>query len=418
MDHIVRKLTRMAYDVQELRIATGLRVVAQFNDRFHKLKPTDTETVLATDEQAAVDRERDKLLKLITQSYERVTDGVAATARRKFYKFDDILTNETELWFVENYLDILRQEESAFQRLAKALKTFAFYNEFLTHVRGIGPAMAGVIISEFDPYRGKYPSSFWKYAGLDVVEVKDKETGVIKYEGRSRREAHLVQVNYTDKNGSPATRRGISYNPWLKSKLLAVLGPSFLRAGNERYTKVYADYKARMLQRPDLQDNVAIKAISHKRALRYMVKMFIIDLHMAWRAHEGLPVSVPYHEAKLGLTHGRDPVVEAIINKPRVFGTRDDLLSTMGIRRVEDSDLAVLDEDEPVTAPPMPKRRAKKAVPALLLPKEAQAALPLEEAPPKKTRARKAVAAKVLQDGLKDAHAGANTRPVRNRKGK
>jgi hypothetical protein len=306
-------MVRVAYDVQEQRIATGLRVVAQFTSRFENLKSTDP-----NEDPDAVDREREKMLKLITQSYARVTDGIAATARKKLYKFDDILTDETELFFVENYLDMLEQEKKAFDRLAKALKKFSFYDEYLSNVRGIGPAMAGVLISELDPYKAKYPSSFWKYAGLDVVHVVDKETKQERDEGRSRREAHLVQIEYTDKDGETKTRRGISYNPWLKSKLLAVLAPSFLRAGNERYVTVYQDYKTRMLNRPDLQGNVAIKAISHKRALRYMIKIFLIDLHMAWRAHEGLQVSVPYHEAKLGLTHGRDPSVEEILAKREV----------------------------------------------------------------------------------------------------
>lgn len=354
MDHIVRKLTRMAYDVQELRIATGLRVVAQFNSRFSALKSADE-----SDPDAA-DRERDKLLKMIVQSYERVTDGVVATARKKFYKFDSILTNETELWFVENYLDILKQEEGAFQRLAKALKTFPFYTEYLSDVRGIGPAMAGVIISELDPYKAKYPSSFWKYAGLDVVQVKDKESGDIRYEGRSRREAHLVEVPYIDKHGDPAVRRGISYNPWLKSKLLAVLGPSFLRAGNERYVRIYQDYKHRQMNRPELQDNVAIKAISHKRALRYMVKHFLIDLHMAWRAHEGLQVSVPYHEAKLGLTHGRDPSVEEMM-KQRGIAAQTAVDDTVAAGPVTS---AAPDEN------PTPAPKAKKAAKATKVKKE------------------------------------------------
>jgi hypothetical protein len=375
MDILIRKLTRMAYDVQELRIATGLRIVAQFNSRFKNLRTADES------DKDAVDRERDKLLKMIVESYERVTDGVAATARKKLYKFDDILTNETEIWFVENYLDILQQEEAAFTRLAKSLKTFPFYTEYLEKVRGIGPAMAGVIISELDPHKAKYPSSFWKFCGLDVVAVNDKETGEVRYEGRSRREAHLVQVEYIDKHGNKAVRRGISYNPWLKSKLLAVLGPSFLRAGNQHYVKIYQDYKTRMLNRPELQGNVAIKAISHKRALRYMVKMFLIDLHMAWRAHEGLEVSVPYHEAKLGLTHGRDPSVEAMVNKTVA------------------APAASVPEPMPVveaSAVPAKKTRKKKAAPPpevspaeALAVDERQHELPLEAAPEPKKRGRK-----------------------------
>jgi hypothetical protein len=42
-------------------------------------------------------------------------------------------------------------------------------------------------------------------------------------------------------------------------------------------------------------------------ALRYMIKIFLIDLYNNWRRLEGLPVAPPYSEAKLGMVpHGED----------------------------------------------------------------------------------------------------------------
>ena len=76
--------------------------------------------------------------------------------------------------------------------------------------------MAGVIIAYLDPKRARHVSSFWKYAGLDV----DKGSG------RSRREEHLVERDYIDRNGDAKTRLGVTYNPFLKTKLMGVLGPS------------------------------------------------------------------------------------------------------------------------------------------------------------------------------------------------
>jgi len=40
-----------------------------------------------------------------------------------------------------------------------------------------------------------------------------------------------------------------------------------------------------------------------RAAKRYMVKMFIKDLYVAWREIEGLPVRVPYQEEYLGHKH-------------------------------------------------------------------------------------------------------------------
>ena len=38
-------------------------------------------------------------------------------------------------------------------------------------------------------------------------------------------------------------------------------------------------------------------------AVRYMVKRFLVDLYVAWRKLEGLPVASEYSEGKLGIKH-------------------------------------------------------------------------------------------------------------------
>ena len=38
-------------------------------------------------------------------------------------------------------------------------------------------------------------------------------------------------------------------------------------------------------------------------ANRYIVKLFLVDLHREWRTIAGLPVSIPYSEGKLGMKH-------------------------------------------------------------------------------------------------------------------
>ncbi len=50
------------------------------------------------------------------------------------------------------------------------------------------------------------------------------------------------------------------------------------------------------------------KTPGHRKnmAIRYMVKMFLKDLWVAWRTLEGLPVTPDYAEAKLGLKHGEE----------------------------------------------------------------------------------------------------------------
>ena len=36
---------------------------------------------------------------------------------------------------------------------------------------------------------------------------------------------------------------------------------------------------------------------------KLFIKLFLIDLHREWRTLEGLSVSVPYSEGKLGMKH-------------------------------------------------------------------------------------------------------------------
>ncbi len=170
--------------------------------------------------------------------------------------------------------------------------------------------MAGVIISEIDISKAKYPSSLWAYAGLDVGSDG---------QGRSRRKEHLVDRTYINKAGNEATRVGITFNPFLKTKLMGVLASSFLRVKDSPYADIYRAYKHRLENHPKYgiandaarvaevkekdDHKYAPKGHRHNMALRYMVKRFLVDLYNNWRRLEGLPVAPEYSEGKLGMKH-------------------------------------------------------------------------------------------------------------------
>jgi hypothetical protein len=281
---IIRTYVRSTYDIQKLRIATGNRIVSNFRVKLG----------IAPSKKEDDEKEAKKLLDALREQYKLLASAIMEHPRAKFQARGQI-TSYAEFALLSHYEELLKQEESQFRALGKVLAEVPIYNSFLSEVRGIGPAMAGVIVSEFDPHAAQYPSSFWKYAGLDVAQDG---------KGRSRRAEHLVDREYTTKEGKTDTRKSITFNPWLKTKLLGVLGPSFLRANNLKYRKVYDDYRHRLENRPDMAQ--ATPAIVHNRALRYMVKMFLIDLHREWRAIEGLPPTAPYHVAKLGMRDHND----------------------------------------------------------------------------------------------------------------
>ena len=286
---VMRAMVRGAYDLQKLRIQSGLRVVAAFKTKIGQM-PGHSEDEL--DEVAAT------ILATLREEYERITDALTADGKVRKVKPSDfngykLLSDASEMSLVREYLSLLKAEEEQFKDIGKALKFVSIWANWLEGVRGCGPAMAGVIVSEIDIHKAMYPSSLHKYAGLDVAP---DENGIPA--GRSRKAAHLIDAVYTDAEGKEATRKSITFNPFLKTKLVGVLGSSFIKLGGP-YRDVYDNYKNRLQNRHDLSEES--KGHIHNMAVRYMIKIFLIDLHREWRKLEGYEPTLPYHVAKLGL---------------------------------------------------------------------------------------------------------------------
>jgi hypothetical protein len=262
----------------------GNRVIANFKAKLGQ-GPSESE-----DE--SLDAESKDLLKILRASYNKLMDGVKGFPKFKTFEGDEVISAYTELCLIGQYVDLETSEANHFGRLKNVLKEFPIYTEFLEGVKGIGPAMAGVIIGEINIHEATYVSSLWKYAGLDVADDG---------KGRSRRKEHLREYEYTDKEGETQKKMGITFNPFLKTKLTGVLGSAFLRAGESKYSKVYYDYKNRLENH--VVHSEKTKGHRHNMAIRYMVKIFLMDLYAEWRQIEGLKVEKPYHEAKLGMVH-------------------------------------------------------------------------------------------------------------------
>jgi len=283
----LKTIVRGAYDIQKNRIQTGNRLVGNFKAKLGQAPSEKEDTI---------DKEGQTVLLELRKSHKLLTEGVAAFPRQATFKGDEVISDYTELCLVDNYLELEQQEKNHFKRLGHILKDYPIYNDFLHGVTGIGPAMAGVIISEIDITKAEYPSSLHKYAGLDVASDG---------QGRSRRKEHLEDSEYKDKEGKMQTKKGITFNPFLKTKLVGVLGSSFLKQSPDKceYRKIYDDYKHR-LEHMDAHKEKS-KGHRHNMAIRYMIKMFLIDLYNEWRALEGLPVAPTYAEAKLHKVHGK-----------------------------------------------------------------------------------------------------------------
>jgi len=281
----LKTIVRGAYDIQKNRIQTGNRLVGNFKAKLGQAPSEKEDTI---------DKEGQQVLTNLRRSHKLLTEGVASFPRQATFKGDEVISDYTELCLVDNYLELEAQEKSHFRRLGNILKGYPIYNEFLLGVTGVGPAMAGVMLSEIDITKAEYPSSLHKYAGLDVASDG---------QGRSRKKEHLEDSEYVDAEGEVKVKKGITFNPFLKTKLVGVLGSSFIKQSPDKcvYRKIYDDYKHR-LEHMDAHKEKS-KGHRHNMAVRYMVKMFLVDLYNAWRRIEGLPVAPTYSEAKLGKVH-------------------------------------------------------------------------------------------------------------------
>ena len=278
----IRNIIDGVYDVQKLRIATGNRVVAA-------LRP---DAVVKTTEDGE-EKQDDSVIRAIVNEYRRVADAYASEFHgkgsiEKALNGTEYIKNKMDWALVENYMRLVETEDGLTKVVDRIVKDHPMWDKFFADVKGCGTLMAGVCLAYLDPYKARHVSSFWKYCGLDVVMTEDG-----KWEGRQKK--HTEMRPYIDKDGNEGEKRSITYRPMLKTKLVGVLGSSFLRAKGSHYGQVYYDYKHRLDQREDLTP-----IHKHRMATRYAVKMFLRDMWVAWRELEGLEVTEPYEVAKLG----------------------------------------------------------------------------------------------------------------------
>lgn len=233
----------------------------------------------------------------------RVTDFLTTPTRRaiinELMKSKGIFSNVFEASLIASYNDMLRSEREHELLIEKALLDIPVIKHILIKVKGCGPFLAGYIACRLDPYAAPRPSSFWKYCGLDVV-IDENGRGV----ARSARKEHQIKREYINKKGEQAIKDALTYNPRVRSKLIKVLGDCLIKAG-DKYHAIFKGYYNRKMSGWDPEDSQR-KGHAYNMAVRYMVKMFLLDIWKEWRALEGLEVVPSYAEAKLGLVHRPD----------------------------------------------------------------------------------------------------------------
>ena len=201
-------------------------------------------------------------------------------------------------------------ESNAKKELNRLLKSGPFYGHWLKDQKGIGPVLAGVLLSEIDIVRADTPSKIWAYCGIGVFP-----------DGTGQRRRKGEKANF---------------NPWLKAKVVEVMADCFLKSKSP-WADFYYNRKTRKEnqleqvcrgcegrgKRKSASDDGEAgavcsncegtggpapwgtgKAHRNRDAKRIMAKMFLREMWREWRTFEGLEVVAPYEEAYLGRTHG------------------------------------------------------------------------------------------------------------------
>ena len=194
-------------------------------------------------------------------------------------------------------------EKKLEKKILKELKKVPVYREYLINVKGVGPMLAAVLISEIDIEKASNVSKLWQYAGCNSGLVRGKKKG---------KDGEIIVTDEWVRGDRLTTGYLAPYNKYLKTKLLGVMADSFIKCKSP-YTEFYYNMKERLehSEKPvngNLEKTWKDESLAHRNnyARRYMMKQFLIDLYRNWRTIEGLPVRDLYQEEYLGHKHHED----------------------------------------------------------------------------------------------------------------
>lgn len=315
--NLIRNAIRSYYDMEKVRISIGNRIVKSFDEQNGQ---KDSE------KKEEMNDEMQKKLKIFEAEYQRITDAYVENHKTiksiiKNNQGEDTDLNLTRIRDISDYymIDVyvtMHQKEKQLEKVVeKYLVGIPIYDNFLVNVKGCGTLMSGIIITYLDIYKAKYKSSFIKYAGIDTYYNEDKQQVVGTTKGR------IIKRKYTTKEGKEEIKNSITYQPFLKAKLMGVLADLFIKLGSD-YATPYYEYKHRKQNDPRCADISPIHL--NKMAKRYMMKIFLGDLFTEWKKLEGLPVPTTYEERFLGMDpHHFSPLDEYKAAHPEQFNKKD-----------------------------------------------------------------------------------------------
>lgn len=334
----IKLVVRQKYQTQKRRIAYGQHLVALYRDRILEEITDGTEEELDDKVLTELMRQLQGDYKILTEGVigevlldnnedaDRLKDftlsesGLGNVSARKAYPFEDakLIRDHVELRLVDQYM-LVKLEELKFDKTIEFLvKQHPLWKVYLQHVYGVGPVMAGVLLSEIDITQSPTASALRSYAGLDTRLGSDgKRHAPNKWQSKAY--DLLVDQEYINKEGKLDTRKSLGYNRTLHDKLLGVLGDVMIRSGKRyrnrepdngyglTYYPIYEMYKERKARENEQlpEEEQRTDGHLHRMAIRRMLQVFLEHVWVIWRSLEGLYVRDPYEVEKLGATHHR-----------------------------------------------------------------------------------------------------------------
>lgn len=121
-------------------------------------------------------------------------------------------------------------EKDALKEVGRLLKGIPIYEHYLKDTRGIGPTLAGVLISEINIEKCNTVSQLWAWCGLSNERYcADCHTIVPEKPHEENKCPNCSGTKHYHKAIKPRRGEKLKYNPWLKSKMLKVMGDCLMR---------------------------------------------------------------------------------------------------------------------------------------------------------------------------------------------
>lgn len=279
-----------------------------------------------------VDRPHAAVLRSLVKTFYDIQDVRKRTEARLRLKADGTAMKDNGtvmastadgLKFLRKNLEKLQEMEKEIGRdIEKMYKKCPEY-EYLKTVKGVGPTIGAILISEIDIGKATTVSKIWQYAGLNPGNVKGK-----KAKKNSDGSYNIITTDEYVKGDRLSAGFVSPYNKFLKTKLLGVLADCMMKSRSP-WMDFYYNYKNRLANSTGFRKGSSLdnpkswseEAPMHREraARRYMIKMFLIDYYVNIRTLYGLEVRPPYQEEKLGHLHNgtgvQAPIVKPLIKE-------------------------------------------------------------------------------------------------------